>query len=277
MYPTVRSASRLGSGPVGSRRVVVTSEPWSVSQSVRHHVGEKRAVAREQKLPSVRAHRGVLRRRCGTRGVLHRCVRPDLRAASASASASASHSTTHGWMDLDLDYRDSMDGWIWIKRTNSPERDGLTTMDDGRKHAVIEGLKYMPSHEWAKAEGDVATVGITDHAQVRKTKRARGGSEGADGRETRERRGVRAIARALGRVKTRRRGFREDVRGDRSRWVGVDGGGVSKGWGSRDARGWFFLRDARRALARRLERANGERAIERGLTDVVRSAVSLST
>ena len=150
-------------------------------------------------------------------------------------------------------------------------------MDDGRKHAVIEGLKYMPSHEWAKAEGDVATVGITDHAQVRKTKRARGGSEGADGRETRERRGVRAIARALGRVKTRRRGFREDVRGDRSRWVGVDGGGVSKGWGSRDARGWFFLRDARRALACRLERANGERAIERGLTDVVRSAVSLST
>jgi len=30
---------------------------------------------------------------------------------------------------------------------------------------VIEGLKYMPSHEWTKAEGDVATVGITDHAQ----------------------------------------------------------------------------------------------------------------
>jgi len=184
---------------------------------------------------------------------------------------------------------DHTDGWIWIwitatrwmdlDKTNELviERDGLTTTDDGRKHAVIEGLKYMPSHEWTKAEGDVATVGITDHAQVRKTKRARGGSEGADGRETRETRGVRAIARALGRVKTRRRGFREDVRGDRSRWVGVDGGGVSKGWGSRDARGWFFLRDARRALACRLERANGERAIERGLTDVVRSAISLST
>lgn len=25
----------------------------------------------------------------------------------------------------------------------------------------------MPSHEWAKVEGDVAVVGITDHAQVR--------------------------------------------------------------------------------------------------------------
>ena len=37
---------------------------------------------------------------------------------------------------------------------------------------MIEGLKYMPSHEWAKVEGDDATVGITDHAQVRKTKRA---------------------------------------------------------------------------------------------------------
>jgi len=32
---------------------------------------------------------------------------------------------------------------------------------------VIEGLKYMPSHEWTKVDGDVATVGITDHAQVR--------------------------------------------------------------------------------------------------------------
>ena len=151
-----------------------------------------------------------------------------------------------------------LDGWMDLDKTNERTlpnaNDGLTTTDDGMKHAVIEGLKYMPSHEWAKAEGDVATVGITDHAQVRKTKRARGGSKGADGRETRETRGVRAIARALGRVKTRRRGFREDVRGDRSRWVGVDGGGVSKGWGSRDARGWFFLRDARRALARRLER-----------------------
>ena len=29
---------------------------------------------------------------------------------------------------------------------------------------VIEGLKYMPSHEWTKVEGDIATVGITDYA-----------------------------------------------------------------------------------------------------------------
>jgi len=251
MYPTVRSASRLGSGPVGSRRVVVTSEPWSVSQSVRHHVGEKRAVAREQKLPSVRAHRGVLRRRCGTRGVLHRCVRPDLRASSASASASASHSTTHGWMDLDLDYRDSMDGWIWIKRTNSPERDGLTTMDDGRKHAVIEGLKYMPSHEWAKAEGDVATVGITDHAQVRKTKRARGGSEARTGGR-RERRG------GCGRSRARSEGLKRDG-GDFARtfaaiarggWASM--AGVFQRGGGRETRaGGFFCatRDGRSRVA----------------------------
>ena len=26
-------------------------------------------------------------------------------------------------------------------------------------------LKYAPSHEWVRVEGDVATVGITDHAQ----------------------------------------------------------------------------------------------------------------
>lgn len=31
---------------------------------------------------------------------------------------------------------------------------------------VIQGLKYMQSHEWAKVEGDIVTVGITDHAQA---------------------------------------------------------------------------------------------------------------
>lgn len=30
---------------------------------------------------------------------------------------------------------------------------------------VPEGLHYTRDHEWAKVEGDVATVGITDHAQ----------------------------------------------------------------------------------------------------------------
>ena len=30
---------------------------------------------------------------------------------------------------------------------------------------VVEGLLYTKDHEWAKVEGDVATVGITDHAQ----------------------------------------------------------------------------------------------------------------
>jgi len=30
---------------------------------------------------------------------------------------------------------------------------------------VPEDLKYAPSHEWVRIDGDVATVGITDHAQ----------------------------------------------------------------------------------------------------------------
>ena len=32
---------------------------------------------------------------------------------------------------------------------------------------VVDGLKYAKSHEWAKIDGDTATVGITDFAQVR--------------------------------------------------------------------------------------------------------------
>lgn len=28
-----------------------------------------------------------------------------------------------------------------------------------------DNLKYAESHEWARAEGDIVTVGITDHAQ----------------------------------------------------------------------------------------------------------------
>lgn len=30
---------------------------------------------------------------------------------------------------------------------------------------VVDGLLYTKDHEWAKVEGDVATIGITDHAQ----------------------------------------------------------------------------------------------------------------
>ena len=33
-------------------------------------------------------------------------------------------------------------------------------------HAVHDGLKYTQSHEWVKTGDGVATVGITDHAQV---------------------------------------------------------------------------------------------------------------
>ena len=35
---------------------------------------------------------------------------------------------------------------------------------------VLEGLKYANSHEWVKHEGSVATIGISDHAQVTKTR-----------------------------------------------------------------------------------------------------------
>ena len=35
--------------------------------------------------------------------------------------------------------------------------------------AVEQGLKYNESHEWVKVEGDTATIGISDFAQVRKT------------------------------------------------------------------------------------------------------------
>jgi len=31
--------------------------------------------------------------------------------------------------------------------------------------AVAQGLRYTKDHEWAKVEGDTATVGITDYAQ----------------------------------------------------------------------------------------------------------------
>lgn len=31
--------------------------------------------------------------------------------------------------------------------------------------AQPEGLRYTSSHEWVRADGDIATIGITDHAQ----------------------------------------------------------------------------------------------------------------
>ena len=30
---------------------------------------------------------------------------------------------------------------------------------------VVDGLLYTKDHEWVKADGDIVTVGITDHAQ----------------------------------------------------------------------------------------------------------------
>jgi glycine cleavage system H protein len=36
---------------------------------------------------------------------------------------------------------------------------------NGDKIMVAKGLLYTKEHEWVKIEGDIATVGITDHAQ----------------------------------------------------------------------------------------------------------------
>ena len=38
---------------------------------------------------------------------------------------------------------------------------------ESSKHAVREGLFYSREHEWVKAEGNLARVGITDYAQVK--------------------------------------------------------------------------------------------------------------
>jgi hypothetical protein len=37
---------------------------------------------------------------------------------------------------------------------------------DANSAAVAKDLVYQDSHEWAKVEGDTATVGISDFAQV---------------------------------------------------------------------------------------------------------------
>ena len=44
---------------------------------------------------------------------------------------------------------------------------GMATTEGMRTFAtVVDGLKYAESHEWTKVEGDTATIGITDFAQV---------------------------------------------------------------------------------------------------------------
>jgi len=41
----------------------------------------------------------------------------------------------------------------------------LRNFDRGGEVMIVKGLLYTKDHEWAKVEGDIATVGITDHAQ----------------------------------------------------------------------------------------------------------------
>lgn len=37
---------------------------------------------------------------------------------------------------------------------------------DARRGAVMEDRKYAKSHEWVKVDGDIATIGISEFAQV---------------------------------------------------------------------------------------------------------------
>lgn len=52
--------------------------------------------------------------------------------------------------------------WSVRERTNVAFSDSLYCAC-----AVMDNLKYAPSHEWVSVDGDVATVGISDFAQVR--------------------------------------------------------------------------------------------------------------
>ena len=45
------------------------------------------------------------------------------------------------------------------------EANGGTEASRVMSSKIPEELKYAKSHEWVRVEGDVATVGITDHAQ----------------------------------------------------------------------------------------------------------------
>lgn len=107
----------VGPDPFTPSSFVFTSEP-SVCLSVCHDVGEKRALTREQKLPSVRTHRGVFRRRCATR-LLH---------------GYGSVVTTRARVVVVVD---GMDGCLWIDglktialRTNEREARTRWTDDD---------------------------------------------------------------------------------------------------------------------------------------------------
>jgi glycine cleavage system H protein len=41
----------------------------------------------------------------------------------------------------------------------------LKNFNQGIQIMVAKGLIYTKEHEWAKIEGDIATIGISDHAQ----------------------------------------------------------------------------------------------------------------
>lgn len=52
----------------------------------------------------------------------------------------------------------------WLQRKNLWKRNTKNNREEF-KMKVIEGLYYSEDHEWVRAEGNKAYIGITDHAQ----------------------------------------------------------------------------------------------------------------
>ena len=54
-----------------------------------------------------------------------------------------------------------------LEKNDTHSRLSFPSISLSTNETVVDGLKYAKSHEWAKIDGDTATVGITDFAQVR--------------------------------------------------------------------------------------------------------------
>lgn len=85
-----------------------------------------------------------------------------------------------GWQDsLVQARRPEQAGWSWapiaVHRLRGRPWTWLPNCP-ALRCAVAPGLKYAKSHEWALVEGETATVGISDFAQVRAGGRVGAGS-----------------------------------------------------------------------------------------------------
>lgn len=58
--------------------------------------------------------------------------------------------------------REMAGGLLWATRAASYLR---ISVPFRAFSSVVKDLKYVDSHEWAKVDGNLATIGITDHAQ----------------------------------------------------------------------------------------------------------------